>query len=553
MTDPPRKHRKRRIAPLLLFLILGIAAWLRLRGVGFGLPALNDPDEPLFMMTAFDMLRNKTFNPGWFGHPGTVTLYCLALVCLGVGILGSATGRFAGADGFAQAVYADPGIVFLPARLFIVACALVCILLTYRLGKRLGGERTGLIAAGALAINAVHIDYSLVIRTDMQASIFVLLAASSALSILHGGRERDYVLAGLWVGLATATKWPAAMIAIAPLCAGLARLWQGRREIDLVVLFAISAVVSLFLASPYLLLDYPAVLRDLAGEARALHPGATGGGFLANLGWYLAGPLRAGFGLPGLVLALTGLVLSARADLRWAVTVAMPTLLFLGVIATQNLVWERWIIPVLPLLSLALAWSVCTLFDQARVRWRTVPRGVPFLSLATLLAVITLPMLGTEHARATERANDTRQMASRWLLAHAAPGSPVLVEDAAIDLMQAGHPLLFPLGSAGCIDARAALAGQIEYDEVEDKRAASPIIDIGHVAPERIASCRTADYAVITHAARYRQAPEAFAGALQRYRSVLDGAVREVCFTPRPGVSGGPKTCIYRLPATPAA
>ena len=59
---------------LALWAILLAALWLRLDGVGFGLPALNDPDEPLFMMTALEMLQKHSLDPGWFGHPGTITL-----------------------------------------------------------------------------------------------------------------------------------------------------------------------------------------------------------------------------------------------------------------------------------------------------------------------------------------------------------------------------------------------------------------------------------------------------------------------------------------------
>ncbi|MDQ9782783.1 hypothetical protein, partial [Serratia marcescens] len=111
-----------------------------------------------------------SLNPGWFGHPGTTTLYCLALVSLGVGGLGIATGRFADSQALMAAVYADPGILFLPARLFIVACGIACVWLTWSLGKRLGGPRLGLIAAAFLAVNAVHIEYSQIIRTDVQAT-----------------------------------------------------------------------------------------------------------------------------------------------------------------------------------------------------------------------------------------------------------------------------------------------------------------------------------------------------------------------------------------------
>ena len=77
MTDPMPPARKSPwrllTGPAGLCLILLVAALLRIDGVGFGLPALNDPDEPLFMSTALEMLSGPTLNPGWFGHPGTIT------------------------------------------------------------------------------------------------------------------------------------------------------------------------------------------------------------------------------------------------------------------------------------------------------------------------------------------------------------------------------------------------------------------------------------------------------------------------------------------------
>ncbi len=219
MTDPTPTARKSSWRVLtgpagLCLLILMAAALLRIDGVGFGLPALNDPDEPLFMSTALEMLAGPTLNPGWFGHPGTITFYSLMLVMALVGGLGVLTGRFADFDAFAAAVYADPGVLFLPARLLMVAFGVTCVWMTWRLGKRLGGERLGLVAAAILAVNAVHIEYSQIIRTDMQASLFMLLCALSALAIARDGRRRDYLLAGIFAGLACATKWPAAVIGV---------------------------------------------------------------------------------------------------------------------------------------------------------------------------------------------------------------------------------------------------------------------------------------------------------------------------------------------------
>src|SRR3989344_1752471 len=281
---------------LALWAILLAALWLRLDGVAFGLPALHDPDEPLFMMTALEMLQKHSFDPGWFGHPGTITLYWLALVIAAVGGIGIATGRFADADALAAAVYADPGIVFLPARVMIVLCGVLCVWLTFRLGKRLGGARVGLGAAAILAVNAVHIEYSQIIRTDIQASVFMLLGALAAVGIAEQGRRRDYLLGGICAGLACATKWPAAAILVTAICAWAYRA-PGERHWSRLAMVVAAAVITLFAVSPYLLIDHATVVANLSGEARPLHPGATGGGFFANLGWYVAGPLLSSLGV----------------------------------------------------------------------------------------------------------------------------------------------------------------------------------------------------------------------------------------------------------------
>ena len=111
-------------------------------------------------------------------------------------------------------------------------------------------------------------------------------------------------------------------------------------------------------------------------------------------------------------------------------------------------------------------------------------------------------MLQAARVEVTERTHDTRQIASAWLRAHVPPGRTILLEHAAFDVLQQPWHFRFPLGSAGCVDVRDALAGRIRYSEVERKRGSGPIIDIGYVDPRLVATCR-ADYAVITHYDRY--------------------------------------------------
>lgn len=547
MTDPniPPRNRDRSRWPerAALLLILLAAGAIRVHGVAFGLPALNDPDEPLFVMTALDMLRSGNPNPGWFGHPATLTFYAIALVMAGVAGIGIATGRFADTDAFVAAAYADPSILFLPARLFFVVCGVLCVWLTFRLGKRLGGARLGLLAAALLAVNSVHVEYSQLIRTDVQMSVFVLLATLAALDILERGRLRDHAAAGIFVGLGVATKWPAALIALSPLAAVLASGAAQRRVLRPIALLAGTAAATLCAVSPFLLLDHATVVQNLGGEARPMHPGATGGGFLANLGWYLRGPILQSFGPLGLAAAASGSLLALR-DRRARIAVLPGAVGFGIMISAQSLVWERWIIPLLPFLALAIAAAACALGDLLRGRLRRLGTGAGF----ALVALMLVPMSLATRAGQAERATDTRQAASAWIEANVPHGSTILVEHAAFDLLQEGWDLRFPLGSAGCVDAAALLAGRISYSRVETLRSGRAVVDIGHVDGARLASCR-AGYAVFSHYQVYADDRSRFAAQWDAYRTIAAGGRVRAVIRPAPGIRGGPVVHIVELNA----
>lgn len=545
-SSTPNRNRLSRLwvayGPIIA--ILCLAAWLRVDGVGFGLPALNDPDEPLFMMKAYDMLARGSLNPQWFGHPGTITLYSLALVMVAVAAFGLLSGRFADLPDFAAAVHLDPGIVFLPARLFIVANGVACVWLVYLIGKRLWGQRAGLAAALFLAVNAVHISWSQVIRTDVQASFFMLLCVLQAIAILQDGRLRYYVLAGIFAGLACATKWPAALVGLCPFVAALYSVAKQGADRRLVLLMPAVAGLALFAVSPFLIFSYDIVLRDLSGEARPFHPGATGEGFWANLFWYISTPLAGSMGALGLILAAIGIVGGMVRDRIWLIAVCPGFLAFLVVISTQHLLWERWLVPVLPFFALGLGWVAGP--GLARI----LDGKLRLAQLGSLVAMVALalPMLVTAQARAEERRHDTRQIATAWARTHIPAGSTILVEHAALDLMQGPWKITFPLGTAGCVDARAALKGQISEEDVDRSRQGSPVVDYAHVDENRLPSCR-ADYAIFSHEATYRQDKARFPREYARYAAAIRQGI--VCdrIVPVPGHSGGPEVLVIRFPA----
>jgi len=520
-------------------LICLTALAFRLNAIGFGLPALYDPDEPFFIITALKLLKHGTLNPGWFGHPGTTTLYTLALIemaALGVGL---ASGRFASIQAFAAAVPIDPGIVVLPGRLFFVACALVCVLLTWAIGRRAFGERVGLAAAALLAVNAVHIAWSQVIRTDVQATMFMLASVWFAMRAGEDGRMKNFLLAGALAGVACATKWPAATVIAAPIGAALWR-WrtdhQGKAAARACALTIAAALAGTFLASPYLLLDFHTVIADVSGEVRSQHLGATGGSPLYDLGWYALGPVRGSMGWVGLIAIPFGALLMARHPNPARIAVLAAAVAFLIAICSQRLVWDRWLLPAIPFLTIFVAVAIDTLARAARRRSRAAREGWTF---ATLFVLVLVPSCLAARAQSIERRHDTRALASAWAIGRFPFGSRVLVEHPAMNLIRQPWHFLFPLGREGCVDAMHLLRSEGVVSDVQKSRGESPVVDIGTVSPERLSTCR-ADYAILTNYDRYLAEPGRFPREVTSYRRLLSRMRIVAVFRPSPGAIGGP-------------
>lgn len=543
---------KRRFSPETAILcgILLVAFLVRLRGITFGLPSLYDPDEPFFIITGLKLLHDGTLNPAWFGHPGTTTVYMLALIELAVLGLGLATGRFASVHAFGEAVYTNPAVVFVPGRLFIVFCGVACVLLTFLLGKRLFDRRVGLTAAAVLALNPLHVTFSQIIRTDVHATVFMLLCALACISIVRRGRMADYLAAGILVGVACATKWPAATICACIVGACAVRCLDHpadrRRQLGYLALAVVAAPLALFVVSPFILLDFHQVVLDLGGEAQPHHLGATGGDFVTNVRWYITHPLRESFGLVGLALAATGVILIGLRNRAALGILVLGALAFLFAVSSQTLIWSRWIVPVLPFVSLFIAaglWGGIDLLRPGIGRW-------PARACALLVGCgLLLPMAYAVNAEARERLHDTRAEASAWARAHFPKGSTVLVEYLAIDLAHEGWQFRFPAGDIGCIDALKALKGQIRTSAVGNWRGGRSIIDIGTIDPAKLDACRS-DFAIFTHYDRYKAEQAEFGPEVAVYERLMKSGVLLKTFTPEAGKVGGPIVRIVKLDAS---
>lgn len=528
-------------------MIVVLAAGLRWYGADFGLPALNDPDELMFQLGAVRILTSATLNPGWFGHPATTTMYTLALVDMGVFAWGWLTDAYGSPAEFVAAVYQRPELLILPGRLAMVAFGVLAVWQTWRLGRLLRhgteGWLVGVFAALVLAVSPIFVHYAQIIRSDMMGTAFVLLSLGAALRIAERGRRADYAWAALWLALAVASKWPFAIAALSVAGAWLYQISQRgadrRAQFVRIAGFAVLAPVLLVVISPYLVLDYQTVLVNLSGEGRSRHLGATGAGALANSWWYVSGPLWHGLGVGGFALAAAGLVLMAL-DARARLVLLPFLVVHFCMICAHDLRWERWVVPILPILALAAGLAAARLLE---VISKEPPASRAIVVAA--LGVMPLALVPGTLAEASVRMNDTRQQATRWVDSRAAPEATIMIEHFAFDMVHRAATVSFPLGDIGCVNAQAMLDGRIDYSLVDGAKKSRSKVDYGTMAPVLRPTCRS-DFYIVTEMERYSAErttfPEEFAG----YASLLREGTIAATFRPEPGVSTGPVVYVIK-------
>jgi Dolichyl-phosphate-mannose-protein mannosyltransferase len=536
---------------LLIVLILLVGLAFRLVNIGFGLPAMYDPDEPLFVLKAFKLIDGHTLNPGWFGHPGTTTIYLLALIDIIVALVGLGSGAFATLPQFAAAVYANPGLIFIPSRVAMALIGVGTIWLAFLIARRLFDDRVAVVAAAFVALNAVHIAWSQIIRTDIPCSLFMLAALLFAIRSGQEGRLRDTIYAAMFAGVATATKWPGSTVMIA--VAGAAfHLWRADRDVPALLrrlaLATVAMVGGLFASSPYIFLDWRTVIGNVNGEVASGHLAHSGHGFMADLWWFLDAQVAGSMGWIGLTLTLSGLVLIARRPLARA-TLLPAAILFLILISAQQQIWSRWITPILPMLAIAAALATVTigrwLAARSAPRWRTMV--VPLIA-----AIVLLPSLAGAVTGAQERANDVRGQASTWAIAHIPAGSTVVVEQLALDLRPQPWRFLFPIGEAGCVDGRQILKGGVKFESVQKARRGSAIVDVGNVAADKLETCR-ADYAILTYYDLYLTEQKDFPDQVKRYNELIRSGRTVAIFSAPARFAGWPSVRIIELDRRSAA
>jgi hypothetical protein len=319
---------------------------------------------------------------------------------------------------------------FLINRAISATAGVLTIVVVYQIGRRLGGRLAGLIAAFFLALSFLHVRDSHFGTTDATNTLLIMLAVEWLLRSDLARWGRADVWAAVFSGLATGTKYGAALLAL-PLGVSQAlhawaqprRRWAALIDTRALVIGGVFALVFL-VTVPFLIFDYARFAVDfeqlLLSTTLGGHAGMAGG---VRPWWYhLTVSLRYGVGLPLLVLGIVGIGWMAVQDWRRTLLVCSFPLGFFLLIASMGNSFVRYVIPIIPFLCISAAIVVT---DLARMVTRRP--GLHAVAGGLVAAVVIAPSARSVLAfdRILAQA-DNRLVVAEWMERHAAPGASVL-------------------------------------------------------------------------------------------------------------------------------
>ena len=403
-----------------LVVLLAITLGLRLWGVKQGLPYSYNSDEATHFVPRAIAFFNHDYNPQYFLNPPAYS-YLLHIVF---------ELWFGSGDAVRRSYAADPTDVFVVARVTAAVLGTLAVWLVYLAGARLFQRTVALLGAAILGLAFLPVFYSHLALNDVPTLAPVALSLYGVAGVLRNGSRRDYVIAGVGVGLAAATKYTGAItfacLALAGVCdAAAGGPWQSARRLALATAVAVAAFL---VANPYAVLDFSAfhagvsTQQALAGGSDPEKLGTTAASgtafylwtFTWALGWV---PSLAALGGAGLLVV--------RRRLAAAVVLVAPTIAFIVYMGDQQRFFGRWLMPVLPLVALLGGYGAVEL-----TRWLIRSARVnPALAVAAAAVVILgQSVADVIHNDVVLSRSDTRNLTRQWMVAHVPPGAKVVVE-----------------------------------------------------------------------------------------------------------------------------
>ncbi len=410
-------------AKWVLVSIVALGFILRAFCIFHHLPDFPQIEENL-VLGSISNLKPSDLNPHDFIYPGLFYYLLLPLV--------SACKLFLS---YLSINLVSPDIII--GRCVILTLSIFHIIIVYIIGKRLFDYRLGLIAALFLALNPLHASLSYIAKPDMLMSLLISMAFLFAYKLYDKKTPEscDYIMAGLFAGLAAAAKYNG-LLGIMPLLVSHFLKSNGKSPFIgknlFLALFSLGLVF--FLANPFIILDFQHFIKDITGELNVYLYGFFRNPWANRQGWInyplaLNSVLGAGIfilSIPALSLAIY------RHSKKDILILSFPVVYYIIMGASKNSpAW--YLLPIVPFILLLAARFLIILGDKVH---RIMPfKKIRYITIPLLCLIFGLPSLhdiARYNRWVTQK--DTRVAAREWILNNISPGERILMDGVSGDI-----------------------------------------------------------------------------------------------------------------------
>ena len=262
---------------IILIVVILLGLFLRLVGIKHGFPFIFHPDEPTIVRSALGVRFYP--NPKHFDWPHLYIYlnYFLYMVfarfrslMVGIGLRDKIGLIF-------PLIWDEKMVFYYLTRCFSAILGAFTAIPVYLAGKNLFGKKVGFLGALAITIMPYHVWHSHYSLGDVPMVFFLSWGMYFSTLIIKYEDFKNYIFAGLFIGLAASTKYNGGLSALmVPLAHFLRIFWRKYEEkrniVDKIKVIDLKGILSLFISgvfaflgflvgTPYALLDYKTFSR----------------------------------------------------------------------------------------------------------------------------------------------------------------------------------------------------------------------------------------------------------------------------------------------------
>ena len=400
-----------------LLLVLALGMWLRWPMPS---PEWQHIDERAFIVHPLGFWSGD-LNPHFFNYP-TLHFYLASVLYYGYYLLADlgSVSEFVAyryfVDG-ADLIGLVRGLNTILSSLTGVICALIA--------RRLYGFWGGLWAGLLFAVLPISVRFAHFANVDVPLSLWSLIALFFSIRLVEEGRIRDAILAGISVGLATATKYPGILVFVPLGLACVLRFgWRG----GAMWWSGLCVGGTFFICSPYVLVDWSMAVVSISAMGSEHLLSTAHGGMGSGLWHHLRYNLRYGIGLFGVLGLVAGLMVQIRSYRREEWVLLCGVMSWVVFLAVSSSVFMRYALPLAPLVVLLWIRGAVLLAQPLWVRWGLV------------LVLGAEPLYGAYQTRTLLGTEDTRIQAQHWLEENVPPGAYLIHLQHGAGRLKVVHP-----------------------------------------------------------------------------------------------------------------